>query len=47
MGKVYGDFVFTDDNFVGDYFNDFSLRFGLHRLPIIVKVARLLGDFFG
>src|ERR1700679_3014565 len=47
VGELYGDFVFTDDDFVGDNFNDFPLFFGLHRLPVVVKVARLGSDFLG
>ena len=47
IGEVYGDFVLTNNDFVGDYFNDFPLFFGLHRLPVVVKVARLGSDFLG
>ena len=47
IGEVYGDFVFADDDFIGDVFDDSMFLFGLHRLPVVVKVARLGSDFLG
>jgi hypothetical protein len=47
VAEAYRDFVFGNNDFVSDDFNDFTLFFGVHRLPVVVKVARLRGDFLG
>ena len=47
VAKVYGDFVFANNDFVGDGFDDSALFSRLHGLPVVIQIARLGGNLFG